>query len=136
MDNLTPDQRKKNMQKIRSSGTKPERILINELKKLKLNFQIYYKNVIGKPDIAFCRKKIAIFIDSDFWHGHPTRFKMPKSNVNYWENKIKNNKKRDKLVNQELKKIGWEVIRIWDFNIKHDLKRSINKILSSLFNDK
>lgn len=132
MDNLTPEQRRKNMQRIRSTGTKPERIVIKELEKHNLNFIKYDKSIIGKPDIVFPEKKVAVFVDSDFWHGHPKRFVMPKTNVEYWKEKIARNKKRDRKVNQELKKTGWVVLRIWEYDIKHNLNRSINKILKKL----
>lgn len=132
MDNLTPEQRRKNMQRIRSTGTKPERIVIKELEKHNLNFVKYDKSIIGKPDIVFSEKKVAVFIDSDFWHGHPKRFVIPKTNVEYWKEKIARNKKRDRKVNRELKKEGWVVIRIWEYDIKHNLNRSINKILKKL----
>lgn len=132
MDNLTPEQRRKNMQRIRSTGTKPERIVIKELEKHNLNFVKYDKSIIGKPDIVFSEKKVAVFIDSDFWHGHPKRFIMPKTNVEYWKEKIARNKKRDRKVNRELKKEGWVVIRIWEYDIKHNLNHIINKILKKL----
>ena len=77
-------------------------------------------------------QKIAVFIDSDFWHGHPKRCIMPKSNIGYWENKIRNNCKRDKLVNRELKKLGWKVIRIWEHDIKHNPEKSLRKILNAI----
>ena len=129
MDNLTPAQRKKNMQNIRSKGTKPELILMSELKKLKIYFATYAKNIIGKPDIVFRRKKIAVFVDSDFWHGHKTRFVMPKTNKDYWEKKIANNKKRDRKVNKTLKSADWKVIRLWEYDIKKNTKKCVNRIL-------
>ncbi len=117
------------MQNIRSKNTKPERIIMSELKKKKIYYTTYVKNLIGKPDIVFRRKKIAVFIDSDFWHGHPTRFIHPKSNTDYWENKIIRNKQRDKLVNKSLKQEGWQVIRIWEYDIKKNPDKCLNKIL-------
>ena len=74
MDNLTKEQRKKNMQNIRSTNTRPELIIFNELKKSKLSFTKHDKGLTGKPDIVFKKKKVCVFIDSDFWHGHPKRF--------------------------------------------------------------
>ena len=133
MDNLTPAQRKKNMQNIRSKGTKPELILMSELKKLKIYFATHAKNIIGKPDIVFRRKKIAVFVDSDFWHGHKTRFVMPKTNKDYWEKKIANNKKRDREVNKTLKSIDWRVIRLWEYDIKKNTKKCLNRILKEYY---
>ncbi|MGK9369421.1 very short patch repair endonuclease [Melioribacter sp. Ez-97] len=129
MDNLTKEQRRKNMRNIRSEGTKPELILMKELKKRKIYFAKHVKKIYGKPDIVFRRKKIVIFIDSDFWHGHPTRFIAPKTNIKYWTEKIKRNKKRDKLVNEKLTEQGWLVLRFWEYDIKHKLEECVSKIL-------
>lgn len=131
MDNLTKEQRKKNMQNIRSVNSKAERIVMSELKKRKIYFAKHVKNIKGKPDIVFRRKKIAVFIDSDFWHCHPERFIMPKTNIDYWGKKIKRNIDRDKEVNFELKKKGWKVIRIWEYDIKHNLDSCIKTILDN-----
>jgi DNA mismatch endonuclease, patch repair protein len=132
MDNLTIEQRRKNMQAIRSKGTKPERLIMHELKRRKIYFASYVDTLIGKPDIVFRRKKIVVFIDSDFWHGHPKRCIMPKTNSEYWTNKIAQNRKRDKEVSRELKRLGWTVIRIWEFEIKKELQKSVQRILKVL----
>jgi DNA mismatch endonuclease (patch repair protein) len=129
MDNLTPEQRKKNMQNIRSKGTLPERIVMSELRKAGIYFSTYANNIIGKPDIVFRRKKIAVFIDSDFWHKHPTRFILPQSNTNYWINKINRNQLRDKTVSKELRKTGWRVIRIWEYDVKKSTNKCVKRIL-------
>lgn len=132
MDNLSPEQRRKNMRRIRSTGTKAERIMMNELGKRNLDFIRYDKTIIGKPDIVFPEKKVAVFIDSDFWHANPKRFIKPKTNIGYWEKKIERNKKRDHAVNRQLKKEGWIVVRIWEYDIKHGLDRCVDKILKKL----
>jgi len=132
MDNLTCEQRKKNMQNIRSVNTKPELLIAKELRKRKLYFARNVKTIFGKPDFVFRRKKVAVFIDSDFWHGHPKRCIMPKSNISYWEDKIKRNRRRDKTVNKQLKSLGWQVIRIWEHEIKKDLEKSIKLLMRSL----
>lgn len=135
MDNLTKEQRKKNMRNIRSTGTKPEVIMIQELKKRKIYFTKNVKDIIGKPDIVFKRKKVAVFIDSDFWHGHPKRFIMPKSNTEYWKKKIEGNIERDKKVTNELEKNKWQVIRIWDYDVKNNLEQCIKQILVAIGRD-
>lgn len=132
MDNLTPEQRKKNMRKIRSHGSLPERIIEKELKKRKIYFAKQVKTIIGKPDIVFRRKKVIVFIDSDFWHKHPKRFTQPKTNVEYWTDKINSNVERDKIVNSELLKSGWTVIRLWEFDIINKTDICINKILKAI----
>ena len=132
MDNLTKEQRRKNMQHIRSTGTAPERKIMEALRKRKIYFAAYVSKIIGKPDIVFRRKKMAVFIDSDFWHGHPKRGVMPKSNRNYWLEKIKQNKERDRKVNRELRKQGWFIIRLWEYDIKKKFDKSLEKVLTVL----
>lgn len=77
------------------------------LRKRRIYFATYASKIKGKPDIVFRRKKVAVFIDSDFWHGHPDRCIMPKTNSKYWLQKIAGNKKRDKKVNKKLSDSGW-----------------------------
>lgn len=99
MDNLSPEHRRKNMQNIRSKGTKPELIIFQEMKKRKIYFAPHADKIIGKPDLVFRRRKVAVFIDSDFWHGHPDRYPPPKSNTEYWQAKVERNRRRDAAVN-------------------------------------
>jgi DNA mismatch endonuclease, patch repair protein len=135
MDNLTKEHRRKNMQNIRSKGTKPERLIMRELRRRKIYFAHHADSIIGKPDIVFRRKKTAVFIDSDFWHYHPKRFIMPQTNVGYWSQKIQRNRRRDKEVNEQLKHDGWKVIRIWEYDVKNRFEKCIRKILSELENN-
>lgn len=132
MDNLTKSQRRKNMQNIRSAGTLPETLMMRALRRKKIYFAKNVKSITGKPDIVFRRKKIAVFIDSDFWHVHPKRFIMPQSNKRYWKEKIRRNKERDSEVNEKLKKEGWKVVRIWEKDIQRDLIKSLKKIIDVL----
>lgn len=129
MDNLTKSQRRKNMQNIRSAGTFPETLIMHALRRKNIYFAENVKSLTGKPDIVFRRKKIVVFIDSDFWHLHPKRFIMPQSNKRYWREKIRRNKERDKEVNAKLKKEGWKVIRIWEHDVKRNIDKCITKIL-------
>lgn len=132
MDNLTPKQRRKNMQNIRSEGTKPEQQVARELIRKKIYFAKNVKTIFGKPDLVFRRKKVVVFIDSDFWHGHKKRCIMPKSNCEYWEQKIERNIERDKIVSRKLRREGWAVIRLWEKDIKRDLVKSLKKIINVL----
>jgi len=135
MDNLTCEQRRKNMQNIRSVNTKPELLIEKELKKRKIYFARNVKTILGKPDFLFRKKRVAVFIDSDFWHGHSKRCIMPKSNLSYWEGKIERNRQRDKIVNKQLKSIGWKVIRIWEHQLKKNADSAVKKIISALENN-
>lgn len=132
MDNLTPAQRRKNMRNIRSFNTVPELLVARELKRRKIYFVRNVKTILGKPDFVFRRKKIAVFVDSDFWHGHPKRFIMPKSNLKYWKAKITRNRLRDKQVNKTLKSQGWKVIRLWEHELKRNFNHSVEKIFKGI----
>lgn len=134
MSKLNPEQRKKMMQRFRSKNTLPELLIMQELKQRKIYFAKHVNNLVGKPDIVFRRKKIVVFIDSDFWHGHPKRLRMPKTNLNYWTEKIAKNKRRDRQVNRQLKVEGWKVIRLWEGDIKKDMEKCLARILNEYFN--
>jgi len=101
---------------------------MNELKRRKIYFAKHVDKIYGKPDIVFRRKKIVVFIDSDFWHYNPKLFRMPKTNVKYWKNKIIGNYERDKRVNKILKKEGWIVLRFWESNIKKNVSKIADRI--------
>ena len=134
MDNLSREDRRKNMQHIRSKDTVPELLVMKELKRRKIYFAKHVNKIIGKPDIVFRRKKIVVFIDSDFWHYNPKKFIMPTTNTIYWQEKIYKNRKRDKLVNKSLKKDGWTVLRYWESDIKKDKNKVVDKIIKKLKN--
>ena len=120
------------MQNIRSIDTKVELFVAQELRKRKIYCARNVKSIAGKPDFVFRRKKVVVFIDSDFWHGHPKRCIMPKSNCEYWNQKIERNKHRDQIVNRKLRKEGWQIIRLWEKDIKRNLLKSLKKILGAL----
>jgi DNA mismatch endonuclease (patch repair protein) len=91
--------------------------------------------MVGTPDIVFRKQKIAIFCDSEFWHGKKyIEGQKFKKNILYWESKIKNNIKRDKIVNETLKKEGWTILRFWGEDIIKEREIVIKKIKRS-FNE-
>ena len=79
---------------------------------------VYQPRIYGRPDFADRKNKIAVFVDGCFWHKCPDCFKEPKSNTEFWMNKIEKNVRRDRKVSYLLKKWGWKVIRIWEHDIK------------------
>jgi len=132
MDNLTKEQRRKNMQNIKSTGTIPERMLARALRLHNVYFSKNVTSLPGKPDIVFRKTKVAVFVDSDFWHGHPKRFIMPKSSLDYWKNKIQSNIQRDKKVNRILKSEGWKVVRLWEHDVRNNINNCMLKIIQGL----
>lgn len=127
MDRITVEQRKKIMQAVKSKDTKIELALRKGLWDRGYRYRKNYKKVIGKPDIAFVSKKIAIFCDSEFWHGYQwkTRKKEIKSNRKFWIAKIERNIERDIEVNSKLQDMGWSVLRFWGKEIEKNLQMCV-----------
>lgn len=140
MDDLTPEQRKKNMQHIRSKNTNIERILRNALWKKGYRYRINYTKIPGKPDIALTKYKIAIFCDGEFFHGKDwevQKVRIQKSNNgDYWVKKIEKNINRDKEINKSLKAMGWVVLRFWGKDIKYSTEMCIQIIEEAIFDVK
>lgn len=118
------------MQAVKSKGSKIEIMLAKELWKKGLRYRKNDKTVIGKPDFTFKKYKIAVFCDSEFWHGKDWHKKKleHKTNIKFWHQKIERNIKRDKEVNEELLKNGWQVIRFWGKDIEKELLNCVIKI--------
>lgn len=133
MDNLTLEQRKKNMQNIKAKDTKPEVIFRKALWAKGVRFRVNVKDVVGKPDVCIKNKKLAIFIDSEFWHGKMyLNGQIPKSNQEYWIPKLERNIRRDKEVNSCLKENGWKVFRFWTKDIYKNCDQLIDQIINYL----
>ena len=120
MDKHTPEQRRKNMQAVKSKDSQIELLLRKELWSRGLRYRKNVNRIYGKPDIVFIGKKIAVFCDSEFWHGYnwDERKKDFKSHQEFWIPKIERNMERDAEVTSKLKSEGWTVIRFWGNEIK------------------
>ena len=134
MDNLTAEQRRKNMQAIKSKDTAIECILRKELWSLGYRYRKNYKKLVGKPDIVLTKHKIAVFCDSEFWHGKDYEKSVGRigTNQSYWKRKIARNIERDKEVTETLEKDGWKVLRFWEKDIKKDTQRCVQLILEAM----
>ncbi len=121
------------MSRIRSKNTGIEIIMCFALRKLGVSFRRYY-DIIGTPDFIIPGIKLAIFCDSDFWHGYnwADRRHRIKANKGYWLPKIEGNIARDKTVNQELRKQGWSVIRFWEHEIFNNPNKCLEKIIQKV----
>lgn len=130
LNKKTPEQITKNMKAVKSKGSKIEVMLMKELWSRGLRYRKNVNSVYGKPDILFKSKKIAIFCDSEFWHGYnwEERKNDFKSNQEFWISKIERNIERDKEVNDRLKSEGWTVLRFWGNYIKRNLLECADKI--------
>lgn len=120
MDNHTKAVRSYNMSKIRSTNSKPETIVRKYLFSKGLRYRKNVKTLPGKPDIVLSKYKTIVFVNGCFWHAHQgcRYFVMPKSNTEYWNEKIDRNIQRDKLVYKQLSEAGWNVIIVWECELK------------------
>jgi DNA mismatch endonuclease (patch repair protein) len=98
-------------------------MLRRELHARGLRYRLHAADLPGKPDVVFRRARVAVFVDGAFWHGHPERCRVPKSNRAYWVRKIERNKARDERVNRELREMGWRAVRLWDFEVRESPAR-------------
>lgn len=119
----TPEQIHYNMSRIRSKDTQIEVKLRKELWSRGLRYRKNVKSVPGKPDVAFIGKKVAVFCDSEFWHGYDwdVRKAAIRTNRGYWIPKIERNMQRDQEVNSLLESQGWVVLRFWGSQINSEL---------------
>lgn len=124
--------RSENMKRIKSKDTVIEIILREALWRKGYRYKKNCKDVIGKPDLCFKSKKIAIFCDSEFWHGKYLQEGkyIPKTNREFWIKKLQRNLERDKTVNEKLKEQGWTVLRFWEKDIRTKLEKCVEKFES------
>lgn len=125
--------------KNRNKNTKAELLLRKHLWKIGLRYRLHIKDLPGKPDIVFRKAKVAVFCDGDFWHGRNWK-KLKKQlgnrhNQEYWISKIQYNIVRDLKQTQRLQKMGWQVMRYWEGDIKKDPARIANEIYSCINKD-
>lgn len=136
-DVLTKEQRRKNMQSIHSKDTKIEVILRNALWHEGIRYRKNYTKIPGKPDIAITKYKIAIFCDSEFFHGKDWDQLKPRleksNNSDFWIKKISRNRERDVEVDRELRSLGWIVLRFWGAEIKKELEQCVNTVKEAVF---
>ena len=125
MDVRTPEQRSRNMAALKGMDTKPEMIVRKYLFSRGLRFRVQVRKLPGNPDIVLPKYKTVIFVNGCFWHGHEgcRYFRLPKSNVEFWEKKIERNVARDVHNEAELKALGWRVVRVWECEIKTVVQR-------------
>lgn len=129
-DRMTKEQRHRCMSHIKGRNTKPELLVRKFLWHHGFRYRLYDKRLPGKPDIIMRKWWTVIFVNGCFWHGHECEnFRPPKSNTQFWQNKIETNKKRDRLNTQKLRLLGFRVITIWKCELS---KEKRDKTLESL----
>jgi DNA mismatch endonuclease (patch repair protein) len=120
------------MAAIRSKNTKPELALRAMLRDAgATGYRIHSKQIPGKPDVAFTRWRVAIFVDGAFWHGHRDHFN-PAHATAYWREKIARTQERDRAADAALDSSGWCVVRFWDFDLAGNPAACLEAVLSAL----
>lgn len=126
------------MSRVKSKDTAPELALRKGLWSRGFRYRLYDKKLPGKPDLVFVSRKIALFIDGDYWHGRQWKKRGFDSledqlsrvnNAKYWIKKIRGNMERDKKHNRELRNQGWRVIRIWETDLKQRGEKEIERVV-------
>lgn len=136
MSERTPEITHKIMSAVKSKDTEPELMLRKALWHTGLRYRKNYKQLPGKPDVVFLRKKVAIFCDGDFWHGHNWAIRGLKSldeelngYSDFWRTKILKNIERDEKNNRLLMEMGWTVIRFWESEIRSKLDECVQRVV-------
>jgi DNA mismatch endonuclease (patch repair protein) len=119
-DTYSAKTRSRVMASVKGRDTGPEMKLRRALYHLGVRgWRCHRANLPGRPDLAFSRTRLAVFVDGGFWHGHPSKY-WPGRSGGYWDAKIARNQTRDRRVDMELAAVGWRSLRIWDFEVERD----------------
>ncbi len=135
MDTWTKDKRSEVMSKIPTKGTRPEIAFRKALFARGFRYRLNDKKLPGKPDVVLPRYNTVIFVHGCFWHGHDgcKNARIPKSNVEFWEDKILCNRERDKSNLAKLEKLGWNVLTVWECEVsKRRLNNTVNNVVEAL----
>lgn len=133
MDDHTPEQRSYNMSRIKRKDTKPEFIVRKYLFSKGLRYRIDDKRFPGHPDLVFPRYKTVVFVNGCFWHHHNCKFFVwPKSNTEYWIPKIKRNEERDLSNIAQIQLMGWQVLVVWECELKNNKEEILLKLYNQI----
>lgn len=130
-DVMTKEQRSRCMSRIRGKHTKPELRLRKALWSTGMRYRLH-KRLPGRPDVVFPGAHVAVFVDGCFWHDCAAHGARPKANAEFWRMKIEANAKRDRLVSERLRALGWTVLRFWEHEVNENLDEVVLQIRSCL----
>src|SRR5690349_8666888 len=113
--NNTPEPRRRIMRAVRSKGNRTTELLMaRQLRAAGLNGWRRHLPLPGRPDFAWPRERVVVYVDGDFWHGCPVHYRAPTTNDSFWAQKIRANRRRDRRVSRQLRAMGWVVLRVWE----------------------
>jgi DNA mismatch endonuclease (patch repair protein) len=119
------------MSRIRGRDTQPELLLRRALWAAGIRgWRLHAKRVPGRPDLAWPSRRLAVFVDGAFWHGHPDYYHGQSGP--FWDEKIARNRERDSEVDRELEQAGWRVLRLWDFEVEQDVEGCVSRVKAEL----
>jgi len=135
-DTLSKKERSERMSRIRSKDSAPELKLRSIIHGMGFRYRLHVKDLPGKPDLVFPSRRSVIFMHGCFWHRHKRckLARLPKSNLDFWKQKLETNKKRDKTNQNKLIKQGWRVLVVWECEMK-DLENVSNLVWDFLLNN-
>lgn len=136
-DTVTPRVRSQIMARVRTINTAPELTLQSILRSLGIRFRTHLAHIAGSPDLVFSRRRRVIFVHGCFWHGHHCArgARVPKTNAEYWLEKIDRNRRRDRATLRELRKAGWWVLTVWECQLKGSVRARLIARLRHFFDD-
>jgi DNA mismatch endonuclease, patch repair protein len=121
------------MRRIKPWGNRStEAALAAAFRKARLTGWRRHAQLPGRPDFIFKKQRVAVFVDGDFWHANPKKFKMPLSNCAFWEEKVRYNRAKDRRVTRTLRIRGWKVIRIWESSLERRPDFCVGRVARAL----
>ena len=114
--------RSEQMARIRAKHTRPELRLRSALWSAGLRYRLHARTPVGRPDVVFPRRRVAVFVDGCFWHGCPDHYCPPRSRLEFWSDKLRSNVERDRRQTAELERQGWLVVRMWECQVNQRLE--------------
>jgi len=139
MDRMTPEQRHECMSSIHSKDTRPEQAVRRELWRRGYRFRKCVKTLSGTPDIVLPKYRTVIFVNGCFWHGHKgcKYYTVPETNVEFWVEKVRKNKERDALNEQRLESLSWNIITVWECELKSKVfDATMERVIAELHQNK
>lgn len=136
MDRLTKEQRHRNMAAICGKDTKPEILVRKFLFSRGFRYRLNHPRLPGHPDLVLRKYRTVIFVNGCFWHGHENckYFRLPKTNIDFWQKKIERNKERDKKEQCQLAAMGWHCITVWECQLKPKVRKQTLESLAYTLN--
>lgn len=132
-DPHTPEQRRRNMSRIRGKDTKPEMLVRRALHAAGLRYRLHVRDLPGRPDLVFPGRRGVIFVHGCFWHGHDCPlFRLPATRPEFWAGKVAANQARDAAAVARLRADGWRVMTVWECALRGRARRPVSEVISEL----